>query len=73
MTATSPFRTFGAAMCRDQEFAQRLLGALEPFTFDGTEIHRVIDAELRGPENEIENSRNRAIGEPGALSPAKRT
>jgi hypothetical protein len=40
-----------AALCRDQ-FAEKLRRALAPFCFDGTECHGVINAELRGPENE---------------------
>ena len=47
------FRNFGAAVCRDQQLAERLRYLLAPFTFDGSECHRVINAELRGPENEI--------------------
>jgi hypothetical protein len=47
------FQNYGAAVCRDQQLAERLRYLLEPFTFDGSEIHRVINAELRGPENEI--------------------
>ena len=48
----SPFRNYSAAICHDQ-LAEKLRRALEPFTFDGTEIFRTIDIELPGPENEI--------------------
>jgi hypothetical protein len=48
MTVTSPFRKFGAAVCRDQ-----LTAKLRQFCFDGTECHRVVNAELQGPEHEI--------------------
>jgi hypothetical protein len=50
MTAASPFRNFGAAVCRDQ-FAEKLLRALAPAIFDGSEIYHVVDQ--LGPENEI--------------------
>jgi hypothetical protein len=30
-----------------------LLRALARYAFDGTELHRAVDRELRGPENEI--------------------
>jgi hypothetical protein len=32
---------------------EKLIAALERFTFDGTECHRVIDAELKNHEDEI--------------------
>jgi hypothetical protein len=35
------------------QLVEKLRRALEPFTFDGTEIFRTIDIELPGPENEI--------------------
>jgi len=47
MTATSPFRKFSTAVCRDQ-FAEKL----RRFCFDGTECHRVVN-QLQGPEHEI--------------------
>jgi hypothetical protein len=53
---TSPLRAFGAAVCRDQEFAERLWRALEPYTFDGHEIDHAIAAETRGLENEVAGS-----------------
>jgi hypothetical protein len=46
------FQDYGRTVCRDQCTA-KLRRALEPFCFDGTECHRVVNAELRGPENEI--------------------
>jgi hypothetical protein len=54
------FQNFGAAICRDQ-FAEKLRRLLEPFCFDGTECHGVINAELRGPENEIAASNIRHV------------
>ena len=45
------FKDYGAGISRDQRL-EKLLRALEPFLFDGSEIHHVID-QLRGPENEI--------------------
>ena len=51
-TAATPLENFSASVCRDQ-FAEKLLRALEPFCFDGTECHRVVNAELQGPEHEI--------------------
>jgi hypothetical protein len=65
------FRNYGAAICRDQ-FAAKLLRALEPFCFDGTELHRVIDSELRGPENEIaaSNLRHASTSQYGGCIPA---
>jgi hypothetical protein len=32
---------------------ERLLRVLARYTFDGTELHAVVDRELRDPENEI--------------------
>ena len=46
------FQNYNAALCRGL-YAEKLHRALAQFTFDGTELHRVIDRELRGPENEI--------------------
>jgi hypothetical protein len=37
----------------DDARAQRRLRALAPYIFDGTEVHRVVNLELRGLENEI--------------------
>jgi hypothetical protein len=54
------FRNYSAAICRDQ-LAEKLRRALEPFCFDGTECHGVINAELRGPENEIAASNIRHV------------
>jgi hypothetical protein len=45
-------QNYGAVISRDQR-REKLLRALQPFLFDGTECHRVVNAELRGPENEI--------------------
>ena len=39
-------------VCRD-ELAEKLRCLLERLAFDGTECHRVIDAELRGAEHEV--------------------
>jgi hypothetical protein len=43
---------FAAKMARGSH-EEKLLHALAPYTFDGTEIHRVVDLELRGLELEI--------------------
>jgi hypothetical protein len=45
-------QNYSAGISRDQRVA-KLLRALEPFCFDGTECHHVINAELRGLENEL--------------------
>jgi hypothetical protein len=45
------FEKYNRAICRDLR-AEKLRRILAPFTFDGTECHRVINAELRDPENE---------------------
>jgi hypothetical protein len=45
---TAPLREL-----RNDLRAEQLRRALEPYLFDGTEAHRVIDAELRGLEHEI--------------------
>jgi hypothetical protein len=47
------FRNYSAAICRDQRRVEELRRALEPFCFDGSECDHVINAELRGLENEI--------------------
>jgi hypothetical protein len=60
MTETSPFQNFSAADCGDQ-LAEKLRRLLEPFCFDGTECHSVINAELRGPENEVAASNIRHV------------
>jgi hypothetical protein len=51
----SPFRKFGAAICRDQP-GEKLRLALAPYTFDGSECFSVINSELRGRENETARS-----------------
>jgi hypothetical protein len=61
MTAASPFRAFGGAICRDQQRAEALRAALERFAFDGTECHTVVDAELRGLELELARAAIRHI------------
>jgi hypothetical protein len=45
-------QNYSTGISKDQRLA-KLLSALEPFCFDGTELHRVIDSELRGLANEI--------------------
>ena len=45
-------QNYGAGISRDQR-REKLLRALQPFVFDGTECHRVVNAELRGPEYEL--------------------
>jgi hypothetical protein len=60
MTATSPFQNFSAADCGDQ-LAEKLRRLLQPFCFHGTECHGVINAELRGPENEVAASNIRHV------------
>jgi hypothetical protein len=45
----SPFDKYAAAIGRDQRVAKLLLACC----FDGSECHDVVNAELRGPENEI--------------------
>jgi hypothetical protein len=59
MTATSPFRNFGDAVCQGPRRAEELRRILAPFTFDGTECHAVVNIELPGLEYEITAS-NRA-------------
>ena len=46
------FQNYGAGISRDQRL-EKLLRALEPFLFDGSECFRTINAELSGPEHEI--------------------
>ena len=46
------FKDYGAGISRDQRL-EKLLRALEPFLFDGSECFRTINAELSGPEHEI--------------------
>jgi hypothetical protein len=53
-------QNYGATVCRDQ-LAERLRRLLKPYRFDGTECHSVINAELRGPENEIAASAIRHV------------
>ena len=43
------------------QFAEKLRCLLEPFCFDGTECHSVINAELRSPENEVAASNIRHV------------
>jgi hypothetical protein len=47
-----PFQKYAGQIERDQRMA-RLLRAMTRYAFDGTETDRVINAELRGLENEI--------------------
>ena len=47
-------------VCRD-ELAEKLRCLLERLAFDGTECHGVINAELRGPENEVAASNIRHV------------
>jgi hypothetical protein len=46
------FQEYNRQICRHAR-DERLLRVLAQCTFDGTELHRVVDRELRGPENEI--------------------
>jgi uncharacterized membrane protein len=48
----SPFQEYNRQICRHAR-DERLLRLLAQCTFDGAELHRVVDRELRGPENEI--------------------
>ena len=52
MSLAQAFKNYGEAVNADQRI-QRLLDALTPYLFDGTETFRTINAELRDPENEI--------------------
>jgi hypothetical protein len=45
-------QNYQAGIGKDQRL-EKLHRALERFSFDGTELHCTINAELRGPENEI--------------------
>jgi hypothetical protein len=40
---------------------EKIISALKRVTFDGTECHGVINAELRGPENEVAASNIRHV------------
>jgi hypothetical protein len=46
------FQKYAEQMERDQHLA-RLLRAIARYAFDGTELHRTVNAELHGLENEI--------------------
>ena len=45
-------QNFGTGISRDRR-REKLLRALAPYAFDGTETHRIVDLELRGLENQI--------------------
>jgi hypothetical protein len=57
------FENFGTMCIADQLRVEALRAALERFAFDGTEIHIVINAELRGLEHEhaAENIRHAVV------------
>ena len=48
---TAPFQIY-SELCKNDSRAEKLRRALEPYLFDGTEAHRVINAELPGLEHE---------------------
>jgi hypothetical protein len=68
------FKKYGAAICRDQ-LDEKLRRALAPFTFDGTENHHIIGAELRGLEFEISasNIRHANVAQFGGCVPLDAT
>jgi hypothetical protein len=47
----NPFQEYNRQICRHAR-DERLLRVLARYAFDGTELHAVVDRELRDPENE---------------------